>query len=180
MTFLAKLKRRKVFRVTAAYVVTAWVLIQVVETVFPAFGLDNASFRILVIALTIGIVPVVILAWAFELTRDGLRLDNHPDSESDSLADRAASPPSLSSLLRYPRFAVPILTLFVLGVAATALIVPRLFNARWARFEAIPQIIALVEKDAFRSAYELAEEAERHIPDDPVLVDLWSAFARRM
>ena len=54
MTLLADLERRKVFRVAAAYTIAAWLIVQVVETVFPAFGLDDAAFRILVIALVIG------------------------------------------------------------------------------------------------------------------------------
>ena len=45
MSFIAELKRRKVFRVAVGYVVAAWLLIQVVETVFPAFGLDDESLN---------------------------------------------------------------------------------------------------------------------------------------
>ena len=41
MSLIAELKRRNVLRVTAAYVVVAWLLIQVVETIFPAFGFGD-------------------------------------------------------------------------------------------------------------------------------------------
>ena len=64
MSLIAELKRRKVFRVAVGYLIGGWLLIQVVETIFPAFGLDDAAFRMLVIALAIGLVPVVITdAW---------------------------------------------------------------------------------------------------------------------
>ena len=76
MSFIADLKRRKVFRVAAAYIVAAWLVVQFVETVFPAFGLDDAAFRILVIALAIGLIPVALLAWVFELTGQGIKLDS--------------------------------------------------------------------------------------------------------
>ena len=118
MSFIAELKRRKVFRVAAAYLVAAWLLIQIVETVFPAFGLDNASFRILVIALAIGIVPVVVLAWAFELSRSGLQLDRPSDDDIPVEARQKDTPPSFLSLLRYRRFSVPILLFLVVAVGA--------------------------------------------------------------
>ncbi|MGA9573240.1 MAG: hypothetical protein WBS20_04745 [Lysobacterales bacterium] len=76
MSLFENLKRRKVFRVTAAYIVAAWIILQIVETVFPAFGLDDAAFRILVIALAVGLIPVVLLAWVFELTSQGIKLDS--------------------------------------------------------------------------------------------------------
>ena len=89
MSFFADLKRRKVFRVAAAYIVAAWVIVQFVETVFPAFGLDDAAFRILVIALAIGLVPVVLLAWVFELTSQGIKLDSAgADNETTSTPRR--------------------------------------------------------------------------------------------
>jgi adenylate cyclase len=75
MSFFAELRRRNVLRVAAAYVVSSWLVIQVVETLFPVFGLSDAAIRIVVIVLAIGFVPVVILAWAFELTPEGLKPD---------------------------------------------------------------------------------------------------------
>ena len=74
-----ELKRRNVFRVGAAYAVAAWLVIQLVETIFPAFGFGDAAVRITVIVLAIGSVPVLILAWAFEITPDGVKRENHVD-----------------------------------------------------------------------------------------------------
>jgi len=79
MSFYRELKRRNVFRVGAAYVVAAWLLIQVAETIFPLFGFGDTPARIVVIVLAIGFVPVLVVAWAFELTPEGLKRDSEVD-----------------------------------------------------------------------------------------------------
>lgn len=80
MWLYAELKRRNVLRVAAAYAVVAWLLIQVAETVFPLFGYDDTPARIVVVVLTIGFAPSVILAWVFELTPEGIRRERDLDS----------------------------------------------------------------------------------------------------
>ena len=75
MSLYQELKRRNVIRVATAYVVAAWLVIQVIETIFPAFGFTDRAVRITVIILGIGFVPAVIGAWIFELTPDGLKRD---------------------------------------------------------------------------------------------------------
>ncbi len=79
MLFFSELKRRNVFRVGAAYVVTAWLLIEAAETIFPLFGFDQAPARIFVIVLAIGFVPMLIFAWVFELTPVGLKKEKDVD-----------------------------------------------------------------------------------------------------
>ena len=79
MSLLNELKRRNVFRVGAAYVVVAWLVIQVVETILPAFGFGVAAVRIVTIAFGIGLVPTLIFAWAFEMTPEGLKKESEVD-----------------------------------------------------------------------------------------------------
>jgi len=79
MSLFKELKRRDVLRVGAAYVVVAWLIIQVVETIFPAFGFGDAAVRIATILLAIGLVPTLIVAWAFELTPEGLKRETEVD-----------------------------------------------------------------------------------------------------
>ena len=67
-----ELKRRNVIRVAIAYVAVSWLLIQVVETLFPVYGLSDAAIRIVVAILGVGFIPVLIIAWVFELTPEGL------------------------------------------------------------------------------------------------------------
>jgi hypothetical protein len=59
LSLFNELKRRNVFRVGAAYVVVAWLLIQVTETIFPLFGFDDSPARIVVIVLAIGEVEIL-------------------------------------------------------------------------------------------------------------------------
>lgn len=81
MTFFNELKQRNVLRVAAAYVVVSWLVIQVVETLFPVFGLSDAAIRMVVIALAVGLVPALVLSWAFEMTPEGLKLEKDVDRE---------------------------------------------------------------------------------------------------
>ena len=86
MSLFNELKRRNVFRVAAAYVVTAWLLIQVAETIFPLFGFDDMPARIVVIVLTISFPVVMVFAWAFEMTPEGLK------KEQDVVRDQSITP----------------------------------------------------------------------------------------
>ena len=73
MSLFSELKRRNVIRVAMAYVVAAWLIIQVVETILPAFGYGDIAIRYLVIVLAIALIPTLVLSWAFEITPKGLK-----------------------------------------------------------------------------------------------------------
>jgi len=89
MSFFEELKRRNVVRVAAAYLALAWLVVQIVETLFPMFGISDAAARVVVIVLGIGFVPALVLSWVFELTPEGLKRDAEVDH--DSSAARKAS-----------------------------------------------------------------------------------------
>jgi adenylate cyclase len=95
VSFLSELKRRNVFRAAAAYVAVAWLVMQVAEISFPAFGLGDRALRLLILALAIGFVPAVTLAWVFELTPEGVKRDRDLDrsgplvARTNRLLDRA-------------------------------------------------------------------------------------------
>ena len=73
MSLFSELKRRNVIRVATAYVVAAWLIIQVVETILPAFGYGDFFLRIVVIVLAIAFVPTLVFSWVFEITPEGLK-----------------------------------------------------------------------------------------------------------
>lgn len=75
LSLFAELKRRNVIRVVLAYLAGAWLLIQIADTVFPAYGLPESALPILITILVIGLIPAVAIAWVFELTPQGLRRD---------------------------------------------------------------------------------------------------------
>jgi len=71
--FFEELQRRKVYRVAAAYIIAAGFIIQIGSAVFPAWELPNWTFRSLVLLLLIGFPIALILAWAFDVTPQGIR-----------------------------------------------------------------------------------------------------------
>ncbi len=79
MSFFNELKRRNVIRVGIAYLVVAWLLIQVSETVFPLFGFDDTPARLAVIILAIGFMPALVIAWIFEWTPEGIKQEKEID-----------------------------------------------------------------------------------------------------
>src|SRR5437899_2842975 len=72
-TFLTELKRRKVYRVAVAYAIAAWLLIQAASILFPTFEACPWVMKCLFTAVILGVPVALILAWAFELTPEGLR-----------------------------------------------------------------------------------------------------------
>ena len=77
--FFAELKRRNVYKVAIAYAVVAWLLMQVASQIFPFFEIPNWAVRLVVLLLVIGFPVAVILAWAFELTPEGLKRTEFAD-----------------------------------------------------------------------------------------------------
>jgi TolB-like protein/Tfp pilus assembly protein PilF len=71
--FIIELKRRNVYRVAIAYGVVAWLLIQVATQTFPFFEIPNWAVRLVVLLLILGFPIALVLAWAFELTPEGLK-----------------------------------------------------------------------------------------------------------
>lgn len=69
----AELKRRNVVRVAAAYAVIAWLLIEVSDTIFPRLGLPEWTVTLVIALLLLGLPLALFLAWAFELTPDGMK-----------------------------------------------------------------------------------------------------------
>lgn len=70
--FFVELKRRKVYRVAAAYIVVAWVLIQVATQVSPYLEIPAWPVRLLIFAVALGFPIAVILAWAYDITPAGI------------------------------------------------------------------------------------------------------------
>ena len=75
MTFLAELRKRKVFQVAVGYLAVAWLLVQVTATILPAFDLPVWTLRLVVLLFALGFPLALLMAWALELTPDGVKLD---------------------------------------------------------------------------------------------------------
>ena len=83
MSLISELKRRNVFRAAAAYVAVSWILMQLAEITFPAFGLGDRAILVLITVLAIGLIPAVTMAWIFELTPEGIKRERDIDRDGD-------------------------------------------------------------------------------------------------
>ena len=81
MSLFAELKRRNVFRVGIAYIVLAWLLLQVGDTLAPALRLPDWINSALAFFLILGFPLAIFFAWAFELTPEGLKLEKNVDRD---------------------------------------------------------------------------------------------------
>ncbi len=76
MQLLAELKRRNVIRMAGLYLVGAWLVIQIAETLLPIFHTPDWVLQALVVLLAIGFIPALVFSWIFELTPEGLKRDD--------------------------------------------------------------------------------------------------------
>lgn len=78
--FFAELQRRNVYKVAIAYSVVSWLLIQIATQTFPVFDIPNWATRMVVFLLLLGFPIAIVLAWAYELTPEGLQRTGEIDS----------------------------------------------------------------------------------------------------
>jgi TolB-like protein/Tfp pilus assembly protein PilF len=88
--FFAELKRRKVVRVAVVYAATAFVVLQVADIMLPRLGVPDWAMSLIVLLVALGFPVALVLAWALELTPDGLRVTAAPTA-----GDHDQPPPSL-------------------------------------------------------------------------------------
>jgi len=93
---VAELKRRHVFRVGIAYAIVAWVLVQIVVSVKAPLRLPDWADTLVIVILAVGFVVALILAWAFEMTPQGIQRTEAVDREST--AGGRADAPSIAVL----------------------------------------------------------------------------------
>ena len=71
-SFFAELKRRNVYRVAVAYAVVGWLVLQIGATVLPPFHTPEWVLQTLVVLVAFGLPVALVLAWAFEITPQGI------------------------------------------------------------------------------------------------------------
>jgi TolB-like protein len=75
MSLLAELKRRNVIRMAGLYLVGAWLIVQIAETLLPIFKTPDWVLQTMVVLLALGFIPALVFSWVFELTPEGLKRD---------------------------------------------------------------------------------------------------------
>jgi adenylate cyclase len=89
MSFMEELKRRKVIRVGIAYLVAAWLFLQVADVLLDPLRVPEWIMPALIVVLALGFPFALIMAWAFEITPTGVQRDPGVDSAAESPADTA-------------------------------------------------------------------------------------------
>ncbi len=89
MRLLAELRRRNVIRMAGLYLVGAWLLVQIAETLLPIFHTPDWVLQALVVLLALGLLPALVFSWIYELTPEGLKRDADVDP-AQSIAPRTA------------------------------------------------------------------------------------------
>jgi TolB-like protein/lipoprotein NlpI len=88
--WLRELRRRHVFRVAGMYIVAAWVAVQVASLVFPAVDIPEAALRYVWAGFLLAFLPVVVFAWLYDITPDGIT--RTPPADRDATADLRLRP----------------------------------------------------------------------------------------
>ncbi len=143
MSFFAELKRRNVIRMAGLYLVGAWLVVQIAETLLPIFKTPDWVLQTMVVLLALGFVPALVFSWVFELTPDGLRRDSGTGGE------RSAR-----------KLDITVIVLLLAVVAMTA----------WHRFAPVPAAPPVVSMAEPAAAGSRANEVMSAAPDQSIAV----------
>ena len=103
MSFFAELKRRNVIRVGIAYVVVAWLIMQFSDVVLNNISAPGWVFQVIMLILAIGFPLVLIFAWAFEMTPEGIKKEKDVD-RSQSITPHTGKKPRPKSTIAENRY----------------------------------------------------------------------------
>jgi len=81
MSLFAELKRRNVVRVTVAYVVAAWVIVEISSLILEIYESPGSIIRVIVALLALGLPFAIVFAWAFEVTPEGIKRESEVDRD---------------------------------------------------------------------------------------------------
>src|SRR5207253_10758945 len=92
--FFAELRRRNVYKVAIAYAVVGWLLVQIATQVFPFLEIPNWAVRLIIVAVALGFPFALILAWAFDITPEGIKRTEDL-APHDAQSSRVSPPTSI-------------------------------------------------------------------------------------
>jgi TolB-like protein len=86
--FFSELKRRNVYKVAVAYAIVGWLLVQIATQVFPFLEIPNWVVRLVIVLVAIGFPVALVIAWAFELTPEGIKRTEDVDPAASARQPR--------------------------------------------------------------------------------------------
>ena len=180
MSLYHELKRRNVFRVAVAYVVAAWVIIEVSSLILEIYESPDSVIRIVVALLALGLPFAIVFAWAFEVTPEGIKRESEVD-RSRSITNQTATrldlltigmvvvAVGLFSVDRFLPDKYRVATVATVDSAITDRVV-------WATQQLL-EIDRLRDLGEYGSAFALATEVEPLLAEDTPREDLWAGFS---
>jgi hypothetical protein len=161
-----ELKRRKVIRVFVAYIVASWLLLQVADVLSSVLTLPDWAPKLVFFLLAIGLVPALILAWAYEITPDGIKTDSEAREPGTEVSNGKGSG------------FLPIASIgFVAAVTGAALFWISGADDRWIRDEGIPEVERQIAAGDLQGAFDAAMKVEERQPDSALLDGYWREFS---
>ena len=131
MSFIEELKRRKVFRVAASYAVVAFIIMQLVEIVFPIFDFPQWTSQFVIILVLIGFPISVILSWVFDRTPQGyIKTDSKKDFDKEPEVKSQGSRPFLKNKKNWLLVAGVIVGILIGRFGQTSTSVERIINEK--------------------------------------------------
>ena len=161
MSLFSELRRRNVFRVAIAYLITAWLLIQLADILIPMLTLPEWVARLILLLLLILFVPTLIAAWALEMTPEGLKLEKD--------VDRSAS------ITPHTGKKISSTTIALLALAVIVLLVDKLYLTD----ESAPNEIVTIDKSvAVLPFADLSEKQDQEWFADGLTEEILNSLAR--
>jgi len=161
MGLFGELKRRNVFRVAIAYLIAAWLLIQLADILIPMLDLPEWVARLILLLLLILFVPTLIAAWALEMTPEGLKLEKNVTRE-ESITPRTGK--KLNAI-----------TMGILALAVVILLVDKLYLST----DSSPDEIVAVDKSiAVLPFADLSQGQDQEWFADGLAEEILNALAR--
>jgi TolB-like protein len=148
--FFAELKRRNVFRVAVAYLVAAWLLLQVTDIVLDNINAPDWIIQVFMLALVVGLPVALIFAWAFEMTPEGLKREKDVD-RSRSITHHTGRK----------------LDRVIIGILALAVVVLVVDRVRHAQQDEIPGSAETAAADSAEAAPSIAVLPFVNMSSDP-------------
>jgi predicted esterase len=163
--FFEELKRRKVMRVLVAYIVASWLLLQVADVLSSILSLPDWAPKLVFLLLAIGLVPALILAWAYDITPDGIKADDEV---------RASERPGE----RKEKSFLPIASVgFAAAVIGATLFWIAGADERWMQNEGIPEVERQIAVGDTQAAFAAAMKVVERDPDSDLLEGYWREFS---
>lgn len=99
--YIDELKRRNIFKVAVTYGITAWILLQIVETVVPIINAPDWLLKVVFILLIIGFPIAIVLAWAFEMSPKGIIRTASVEAKENPLSSKKKKPFTIKLLIGF-------------------------------------------------------------------------------